>query len=145
MQDGRPSLKYYFQFHDTIRYKAPSIFHSMQYKIKTLFHHINTIHHAPCTVLPDPQSLNPIYVLWPFALTHPPYDTHCAALFSPRLLSLFLSLCTTLHRGQHDSRPQPTTFAFNFENLIQSHHIFVLMLMNLFTHIFVFVLLILKW
>ncbi len=34
---------------------------------------------------------------------------HCAALFGPLTLSLFLSLCTILHRGQHDSRPQPTT------------------------------------
>jgi hypothetical protein len=34
------------------------------------------------------------------------------ALFGSRLLSLFLSLCTTLPRGQHDSRPQPTTISF---------------------------------
>ena len=60
-------------------------------------------------MLPGPQNLNPTYVLWPFALTHPPYDTHCAALFGPLTLSLFLSLRTTLYKGQPEFRPQPTT------------------------------------
>ncbi len=48
MQDGRPSLKYYFQFHDAINiYIKRHLYSIVCNTNKTLFH--NTIHHAPCT------------------------------------------------------------------------------------------------